>query len=149
MLFLKDDTDKGSQCKSIGNTELRVGERVHYIGYPNATTGRPIGTDSNGDQLSMGQGHIIESILENPCVIGSEKLKTKYDRDELLLSTVDIVPGASGSSLLDKDGNIVGLLNSSFSQGVNIFSQYCEGSAVAIKIGSILNFLEEKQFSKV
>ena len=144
--ILQDETSTGGECKSIGRYKLIPGDYVHYLGFPDATTGRPDGMNSDGNQLRMGRGRIIESISQNPCANITDRLKTRYDRDDLLLSTVDIVHGASGSSLLDRNGNVVGLLNSSFGQGVKISSQYCEGSAVAIKIETILGFLKENEF---
>ena len=145
--ILQDETSTGGECKSIGRYKLSPGDHVHYFGFPGATTGRPDGMNSDGNQLRMGQGRVIKSISQNPCVkYITDRLKIKYDRDDLLLSTVDMVHEASGSSLLDINGDVVGLLNSSFSQGVKIFSQYCEDSAVAVKIETILDFLEENEF---
>ncbi len=126
---------ESSRCLQVSDQELSLSAPVHYFGYPGDSSGRPERRNSDGESFYQGEGEVISSILENPCIKGSEEaLINRYDRDELILSTVDILPGASGSSLLNHRGEIVGLLNSSYTNGAQMFERYCRGSAVALSM---------------
>ncbi len=138
--ILKLQAESSARCLRISSLASSLGDAVHYYGYPGASRGgRPEGRESLGDRILMGQGLITPSILDNPCVVGDEiKLRDRYDREELILSSVDILPGASGASLLNSSGEIIGLLNSSYSNGLEMYERYCPGSAVAISIESLV-----------
>lgn len=140
-LIAKQLDVKNTSCR---RTSLNLGSvtSVHYKGYPAASKGRP-GRNSDGKNLMLAEGHLVDSITTNPCVprnnsISMDRLKDTYDRPELQLSSVDILPGASGSSLLNQDGEIIGLLNSTYAYRVDIYEHYCSGSAVAIKLSHVL-----------
>lgn len=120
---------------------LRIGSDVLYYGYPSASTGRPAGRNSDGNSLLRSQGFVSPTIQDNSCISSpaSEGTVRRYDREEIVLSTVDIIPGASGSSLLNTNLKVVSLLNSSYYSGDNNFYQhYCSGSAVGVSIESVL-----------
>lgn len=153
-LIAKELNPTESSCKKINTTTNAPEEQVQYMGYPGASKGRGA-HNSDGESLYLAQGKINESIQSNPCVDrGSysdtvwERVDRTYNRESIILSTVDILPGASGSALLNQEGEIIGLLNSTYAHRVDIFSEYCAGSAVAIKIDHVLNlarnFLSDK-----
>jgi hypothetical protein len=135
---------ESSLCVKVSNQQPAPGALVHYFGYPGDSSGRPEGRNSDGESFYRGQGEVVPSILENPCIRGSEDaLRNRYDRDEIILSTVDILPGASGSSLLNQRGEIIGLLNSSYTNGAQMFERYCQGSAVALSMIRIREILTQ------
>ena len=116
--------------------------KVYYLGYPSSSTGRPKGANSNGVSLLMGEGVTISSILKNACLgekPNKDSLKLRYDRTELLLSTVDVLPGASGAALLNEEGEIVGVINSVYQRGKDMYSEYCSGSAISLNINYVVN----------
>lgn len=145
---------KNTRCRPNSLNLGRV-TSVHYKGYPAASKGRP-GRNSDGKNLMLAEGHLVDSITTNQCVpqdgsVNMNRLKDTYDRPELQLSTVDILPGASGSSLLNQDGEIIGLLNSTYAYKVDIYQHYCSGSAVAIKLSHVLelarNHMKDSEIS--
>lgn len=148
--IVKEEVTQRTSCRELSVEPSLANDRVHYKGYPSASTGRPAGRDSDGQSLSLSQGYRTSSVSNNSCV-PSEQLTAqvlgRYDRSELYLSTVDVVPGASGSALLNTEGRIVGVINSVYSPRQNIYSHYCSGAAVAVSVARILQHLEEQQIS--
>jgi hypothetical protein len=144
--IIKEQTDVTS-CKRDNWNDPTDGAEVFFRGFPSATTGRPNGRDSDGESLLESHGVIVGSILENSCIdkntTNLNTLPLRYDREEILLSTVDNVPGGSGSALLNSDGEIIGLINSQYRQGIDVQSTYCSGSTVAISMRHIKSLLEE------
>jgi len=150
-LIAQIQESRNTSCRRI-NLNSAIGDDVSYKGYPAASRGRGV-RNSDGKSLLKSEGKVTESIRFNECIIASnpnniEKLSVIYDRDEIILSSVDILPGASGSSLLNHKGEIIGLLNSTYTKGVDMYEKYCEGSAVAVRMNHILE-LAKKHLSSM
>lgn len=145
--IVKEVVSKITYCRKASSRELEIGESVFYKGYPSATTGRPEGKDSDGKSLLASFGTRVSSILENQCLPkngNKDHLQLKYQRPELILSTVDVVPKASGSALLNFHEEIVGVINSTFSQGVVVNQTYCAGSALALSTSFIFDHMAKR-----
>jgi hypothetical protein len=145
-LLKVDSLPRNKKCRSMARQPILNGDPVHYFGYPSASTGRPQGRNSDGNQLMLAHGEVIPSILQNSCISPDTnqagRLTQTYDRPEIILSTVDILPGSSGSSLLNEQGQVVALINSMYRQGIDVVSTYCAGSAVAVDIQTVLIGIE-------
>lgn len=144
--IVKDENSQRQQCRKISMERPIATQEVHYFGFPGQSRGgRPEGRESDGESFLRSDGQVVASITQNPCIRGSiERLVDKYDRPEIILSTVDILPGASGSSLLNSAGEIVGLLNSSYTNGAEMYETYCPGSAVAIAVESLFEQMAQR-----
>lgn len=145
--ILKETVTTSQSCRSVSQRSPLEGEPVQYKGFPGKTTGRPEERNSNGEDFLLGEGVITGSILSADCLSRSanqEELVVKYDRPELILSSVDLVPGASGSALLDSEGKILGVLNSAYAQGFSLFGHYCRGNAVAVGIEKVIEVVREQ-----
>lgn len=140
-LVIKEQYSRTTTCELIRVGQAREQGLVFYEGYPLASQGRGQGRDSDGMSLLRSQGEQVTSILHNSCLaasISTKELIQKYDRDELILSTVDLLSGGSGSLLKNEKGETLGLLNSLYHQGINPTLKYCSGSAVALSFSEIM-----------
>ena len=153
--IIKEETTKKTSCRNVNWDRVNQKDQVTFRGFPIESSGRPLGRNSNGVSLFEGSGVIVGSILENSCIGEDEyhskgliNLINRYDRDDLLLSTVDNLPGVSGSSLLNNSGEIIGVINSQYRKGIDVQSTYCSGSTVAIPMHHIRSLLEEGGFKE-
>lgn len=149
--IIKEDSST-QNCKSVNWASALEGEDVHYHGYPSKSFGRPEGRNSDGESLLKGEGVVSSSIVNSSCLGSNAKnideLIVRFDREDVMLSTVDNLPGASGSSLLNNSGEIVALINSHYRFGVDVEKTYCSGATVAIPTYHILRQLEVMGFGQ-
>ena len=149
--IIKEDVE-GQSCRKVNWSSALDGEKVSFSGYPIQSSGRPCGRDSDGKSLLKGEGLVPSSSLDSSCVDSSlsnlDKLITRFDREDIMLSTVDNLPGASGSSLLNSSGEIVALINSQYRSGIDVESTYCSGTTVSIPTDHILRLLKETGFRR-
>jgi len=150
--IIKVQESQVASCKKVSLEPLDNNKEVSFRGYPMQSTGRPDGRNSDGKSLLEGSGFVIDSVFENSCIDeqahNSEALRLRYDRSDLILSTVDNLPGGSGSALLNVENRIIGLVNSQYRQGIDIHSTYCSGSTVAVSIEHIFKLLDEMGFGE-
>ncbi len=146
--IVREKTPIHTSCRKVSQKPLTSGEFVEFRGFPIASTGRPEGRNSSGKELLRGEGVVVSSILENSCISANtpfkEQLVNSYDREDIILSSLDVLPGASGSSLLNSQGEITGVINSIFRFKIDVLSTYCSGSAVAVPIASIVHHLKKQ-----
>lgn len=146
---------QSSECLHLSENDALPEELVHYMGYPGASTGRGE-FDSDGSTLLQGRGEVVTSILESSCIeeVSSteEELRFSYEQPEQILSSVDLLPGASGSALLNSNNEIVALLYSTF-WPVDRWSEYCSAAAVGLRISYLrrvlLQTLGETRFEEI
>lgn len=145
--IVKEQVTSETSCRNVSWSKTNINEEVVFRGYPSRSTGRPDGRNSDGYSMLEGRGVVIASIFDNACVSENaqnyESLVMRYDREDLILSTVDNLPGGSGSALLNRGGEIIGVINSQYRQGIDVQSTYCSGSTVAIPMHHISKVLDE------
>lgn len=148
---VKQRVDHPTSCRAVSTTAVEANETIYYMGYPTASMGgRPEGYESDGESLLLSRGHRVVSMAENTCIDTQSStlaaVLKRYDRPEIFLSTIDVLPGASGSSVLNENGEIVAVVNSVYSPRVNMYQHYCSGSAVAVGVERILQHMAEEDF---
>jgi hypothetical protein len=111
---------------------------VESLGYPSATQ-RPGAYNSDGVQLYFTAGEVLPGgIRENACVqkldaSRLEQIREEYDHPGAFMSTLDVIHGSSGSSVLSDQGEVVGVLTNMYiERGLDPEKTYCYGSAKAL-----------------
>jgi hypothetical protein len=146
-LIIKEEVEAPTACATLSRETVHVGEYLYYDGYPAQTTGRPEKGNSDGFSMQHSEGKRSKTIVDNSCIhqyLDAKDLIYKYNRENIILSDLDVVPGASGSALRNQKGEIVGLINSVYGPGVDIHKQYCSDSVVSVSSDFIIKTLKNQ-----
>lgn len=134
---------------------------AHFVfSYPTETF-RVEGMNSDGVNQFFSTGSYSPDILNNSCLSKIElnesqklNLQNKFNFNTSFLSSVDAIYGSSGSSVINQDLNILGILTNNYRHAAlteNASDEpenlYCEGSAKTLRSSSILNLLKKINFN--
>lgn len=107
---------KTAPCVPLAKKEMIAGDSVWSSGYP-AQTFRQEGFNSDGVHKFLATGKLRASIHEDPYLkqnFTSEqqwKLESEiYDQSRFLLTDLDTFNGSSGSPIVNKDGELMGIV---------------------------------------
>lgn len=117
-------------CVSLHKEPSYLNTPVINIGFPTSTI-RGAG-DSRGDRLYFSMGEIIQSASCTIKYLSGATLRTQlpFSYGKMLLqSNVDIVPRSSGSALLNKKGQVVGVA-SAISVPLQSETSFCRGATM-------------------
>jgi hypothetical protein len=139
--------------------EKTLDQNHHVFSYPSETN-RPDGFNSDGHNMYYSAGQLNPDIFANSCIRDAtltdfqiNSLKQKFTFKSSFLSSVDAIFGSSGSSVVDENANVLGIL-------INVYSYwsvtdkeedkpenlYCEGSAKALRSSTILKHLKDQNY---
>jgi hypothetical protein len=146
--------EKNTPCVNIENPGLREKEKVWSLSYQ-AREGYETWKSHKSKQY-YSEGIITSGITDNSAFqkwlqkfsVDKRELLVNFYKSTLelpgaLFTTVDAVPGVSGSGLFDKDGNVVGVLNAVEWFGLNGQEVYLPGTTQAVSTSSIVEALKQ------
>jgi hypothetical protein len=156
---------KGSLDKSVCipfSKRKTISYKLQTLGYPWETL-RPDGFNANGTDMYFSQGHPIAGIEDNQCVkefspsaVALDNLKASFNQQTSFMSTLDATYGSSGTAVVDETKKIVGILMQTHRQTELTKKEsdepdrrYCKGSAKALKMTTILQYVSESLLSQL
>jgi hypothetical protein len=144
--LVKFDFPKPVACVPPSRTPVKPGDRVWAIGYPSFTM-RYDGFDSSGYKKHVSLGRVLSGPREDAFLKGTiseasawKRLESIYSDEGIFLSDMDVMPGNSGSMVVDSDGNLAGIVYGTVRSSEK---KYLGGSALAMRMEAILKELKE------
>lgn len=144
--IIKFPKAKNVACVPLSNRDAKPGESVWMVGHP-AKNSRPNGLGSDGQHEFTSYGKVVKDIFQNDYFLennySSERLdllNRYYAAPHKIVSNMDGFPGNSGSSIVDSNGKVVGVMNSG---AMPHFywnkDRYIKDSAVGVRSSVIVN----------
>lgn len=158
VIFKSENYANPQSCLNLVE-EKNLNSRHHVYSYPSETF-RPDGFNSDGQSMYYSSGHLNPDIFNNGCLqdlelseLQQNNLRQRFTFATSFLSSVDAIFGSSGSSVIDDDLNVLGILINVYSfWSVTRLDQdkpenlYCEGSAKTLRSSTILKYLKGQNY---
>ncbi len=145
--ILKFKLPRGMQvdCVPVATRPVATGDRVWLVGFPGPAE-RPGGWSSDGNSQRVSYGKVVKDVRGNefyaerkvpPGLL--DTLARIYGQPELFASSLDTFPGNSGSTVLNAQGQAVGVYTSLATPDEEPFAKkYYANASIALRMGDIL-----------
>ncbi|MGZ3775618.1 MAG: trypsin-like peptidase domain-containing protein [Pseudobdellovibrionaceae bacterium] len=160
---------ENTHCVPVAKENLRIGDFAYYIGYPGKeefnVQGRPFW--SSGLVPAFSSGNIVDGLMNTPRgkqliaatpgILKDKQQQTFYRRaftsSNSFYSTLDCLPGCSGSGLINASGEVAGIINNGMRSGFEDARGYQSGVIGGANISHIVekarSQLDQNTFSQV